>query len=169
MLMATLYSILQWTPFLLIGLLILLALGFLPVFILNKIRKRPQWKTLIVWASLSGILIVVGIAGLVALNQWERLDRLACEKEGGEWSYLFLQGPIWYEYPFSCDFPTTDGGRECTDSSQCTSFCAPPQEESARSAEVIVGTCYGRTDFPNAGCFQFVENGKIRLSGGCAF
>ena len=166
--MTTLYLILQRTPSLLIASLILFALGFLLVLILNKRKKRPQRKTLIVWASISGILIVVGIASFIALNQWERLDRLACEKAGGMWSRVFLHGPIQYSYPFSCDFPTTDAGKECTDSSECTTFCLAPGREEARSADIVVGTCYGRTMFPNQGCFEFVEKGKIRLSGGCA-
>lgn len=166
--MATLYLVVQWIPFLVIAVLVLLAIVFLPVFILNKRRKRPQRKTLIIWASISGILIVVGVASLVAVNQWERLDRLACEEAGGTWSYVFLHGLIRYSYPFSCDFPTTDAGKECTDSDQCTTFCAPPKTEDTRSAEMVVGTCYGRTNFPNQGCFELIEDGKIRLSGGCA-
>jgi len=165
--METLYLSLKLIPLVAIALFVLLTLGFVPILIINKVRKRPQRKTFVVWASISGILIVVGLASFVALNQWERIDRIACEKAGGTWGYVFSPGPLLYR-SFSCDFPTTDAGKECTDSSQCAIFCAPPNEGSARSAEVVVGTCYGRTNFPNRGCFQFVENGKIRLSEGCA-
>ena len=162
--MATLYFLVQQIPLSAIAVLVLVAISFLPVFILNKRRKKPQKKTLIIWASISGILIVVGIASLVLLNQWERLDRLVCEKAGGTLGYVSSPPVVPYSYPFSCDFPTTDAGKECTDSSQCETFCSPIDNSSP-----VVGQCYGRTVWPNEGCVKLLKAGKIVVSGACSF
>ena len=73
-------------------------------------------------------------------------DEEECLALGGEWQ-PGRDG-------FICNFPTADSGVECTDSSQCESYCEAP-EDTPIGAEVT-GECYGYT---RATCMQVVGNG----------
>ncbi len=58
----------------------------------------------------------------------------------------------------SCNLPTADVGKECTDSSQCESYCwvADPQPEIGAEA---IGKCY---KFQKAICMREVKEGVVQ-------
>ncbi len=107
--------------------------------------------------------VVVIIAGFIIYNYTQQFeqpavqntviiptDKESCEARGGEWK-------IWRDIPDAtpeCNLPTTDGGKRCTDSSQCESYCQAPKGTDI-GAEVV-GECY---KFKIAICMQEVRNG----------
>ena len=80
------------------------------------------------------------------------VGRNECESTGGKWG-------IWSNYPFvsgTCNPPTSDARAECTDSSQCESFCQA--KEGAVIGSDDTGMCYG---FELAICMQEIKNGVV--------
>jgi hypothetical protein len=83
-----------------------------------------------------------------------------CESQGGRFGYIGL-------YPVEeCNLPTSDGGRECTDDSQCESTCladlTEDQYDKLRNNEVLTGvkgTCSGYRRV--VGCRPVIENGIV--------
>lgn len=73
-------------------------------------------------------------------------DEEACLKKGGTWGRLGLS------LKEECNLPTSDGGKKCTDSSECDGSCIGEREG------VTSGKCSDRTIVK--GCYPFVENGK---------
>ncbi len=77
-----------------------------------------------------------------------------CEDIDGLWG-------IWGNQPSltaSCNPATSDVGKECTDSSQCQSFCQANEGAEINSEEA--GTCYG---YELAICMQEVRNGVVEF------
>jgi len=77
-----------------------------------------------------------------------------CEIAGGLWG-------IWGNQPSltaSCNPATSDVGKECTDSSQCQSFCQANEGAEINSEET--GMCYG---YELAICMQEVRNGVVEF------
>ncbi len=75
-----------------------------------------------------------------------------CENEGGLWG-------IWSNAIDSspmCNPSTSDLGKECTDSSQCQSFCQAKEGSEINTEDT--GSCYG---FELAICMQEVRNGVV--------
>jgi len=73
-----------------------------------------------------------------------------CEGAGGMWG-------IWGNAEFTpetCNAATSDAGAQCSDSSQCQSFCQA--EEGTEIDSETVGACYG---YELAICMQEVRNG----------
>ena len=97
-----------------------------------------------IWIGL--IIIAVIILGIFAIYQ---IPKLSCESKGGKWGMLHMGSTI----P-SCNSPTPDSGKECTDSSQCESYCQAP--EGAEIESEVIGNCYG---FEVASCMQEVRDG----------
>ena len=75
-----------------------------------------------------------------------------CEIEGGLWGIWGNQHPA---IP-SCNPSTSDMGMECTDSSQCQSFCQAKEGSEIDTEDV--GMCYG---YELAICMQEVRNGVV--------
>ena len=73
-----------------------------------------------------------------------------CEEVGGNWVFIEL------ESQYICEIATKDGGKECTDNSQCMSFCEATI--SASPGEKVSGKCYPFYDW--RGCTQGVKNGR---------
>jgi hypothetical protein len=76
-----------------------------------------------------------------------------CEMSGGLWG-------IWGNAVDSgeqCNPSTTDQGIQCTDSSQCQSFCQA--KEGSKISNKETGTCYG---YELAICMQEVANGVVQ-------
>jgi len=73
-----------------------------------------------------------------------------CEIAGGLWGIWGNQAPAIAE----CNPSTSDGGKECSDSSQCQSFCQAKEGSEINSESV--GMCYG---YELAICMQEVRNG----------
>lgn len=55
-----------------------------------------------------------------------------------------------------CNYPTNDAGKNCTDSTQCESYCEAPKE--AENGEKVVGKCYG---FEFAKCIKEARNDTV--------
>jgi hypothetical protein len=73
---------------------------------------------------------------------------------GGNWTHIGLPGT-----PKRCDLKATDGGKLCTDSSQCQGECMAPA--GASEASETKGTC---SDYIlNFGCARRVENGVVGM------
>ncbi len=76
-----------------------------------------------------------------------------CEMTGGLWG-------IWgnaQSAKESCNPSTSDGGMECSDSSQCQSFCQAKEGSEINSESI--GMCYG---YELAICLQEVQNGVVQ-------
>jgi len=76
-----------------------------------------------------------------------------CEMTGGLWG-------IWgnaQSAKESCNLSTSDGGMECSDSSQCQSFCQAKEGSEINSESI--GMCYG---YELAICMQEVRNGMVQ-------
>ncbi len=88
----------------------------------------------------------------------EKHDRRAgwlysyCDGVGGMLFQPFLdeRGPL-------CNLPSLDAGKECTDESQCESYCQAKEGAEAGSQES--GLCYG---YQEASCMQSVLNGVVQ-------
>jgi len=75
-----------------------------------------------------------------------------CEITGGLWGIWGNQLPA----TASCNPSTSDGGKECYDSSQCQSFCQA--KEGAQIGTEDTGMCY---EYEFAICMQEVRNGVV--------
>jgi len=75
-----------------------------------------------------------------------------CEITGGLWGIWGNQLPA----TASCNPSTSDGGKECSDSSQCQSFCQA--KEGAQIGIEDTGMCY---EYELAICMQEVRNGAV--------
>jgi len=75
-----------------------------------------------------------------------------CEITGGLWGIWSNRSPA----TASCNPSTSDGGKECSDSSQCQSFCQA--KEGAQIGIEATGMCY---EYEFAICMQEVRNGAV--------
>jgi len=76
-----------------------------------------------------------------------------CENEGGLWG-------IWgnaVDTSATCNPSTSDQGKECSDSTQCQSFCQAKEGSEINSESI--GMCYG---YELAICMQEVQNGIVQ-------
>ena len=93
--------------------------------------------------------VVVIIAGFVIYSYTQQAVKESCEARGGEWK-------IWRDIPsasLECNLPTSDGGKKCTDSNQCESYCQAPK--GTEIGADVVGECY---KFKLTICMQEVKN-----------
>lgn len=99
------------------------------------------------WIWIAGIAIVVIIAALFVLS-----PKISCESKGGIW------GTIGLDQKASCNLPTTDGGKACTDGSQCQAgVCiAPTPQEGIIAAKPPTCPSYKRV----VGCFNIYTNNE---------
>ncbi len=79
-------------------------------------------------------------------------DKEQCEDIDGLWGIWSNRSPA----TASCNPSTSDGGMECTDSSQCQSFCQA--KEGAQIGIEDTGMCY---EYEFAICMQEVRNGVV--------
>jgi hypothetical protein len=111
-------------------------------------------KTLLLTIFLSTIIILTGCSSSNdSKNESKKEVKTEedCKKEDGIWR-------IWDDIPNAkprCNLPTSDEGKECTDSSQCQSHCEAP--ENTDSDINVMGHCYG---YKFAICSNDVINGK---------
>jgi hypothetical protein len=87
-------------------------------------------------------------------------DKESCESAGGHW------GPVGLSPAEVCIMPTTDAGKECSDSSECQSACVA--DLSAEEYNTLVkdritihttGRCTSST--ASVGCMAYVEDGVV--------
>jgi len=75
-----------------------------------------------------------------------------CLAKGGHWASIGLPGT-----PARCDLKATDGGKACTDSSQCQGECmAPDGASEGRRADGICSEY-----ILNFGCTRRIEGGRV--------
>ena len=81
-------------------------------------------------------------------------NKRACESQDGQWGIVGLSA-----FPV-CNLPTADGGKSCTDGSQCESRKCLANEStiSADTNAAVTGQCSAWQMM--AGCLLFVEDGK---------
>jgi len=84
----------------------------------------------------------------------ENFEVVECLDSGGKW----LVSDGLHVMKSFCNLPTSDGGKECTDSSQCESWC-----EAKKGAESLshdnIGTCYEK-QFST--CGNEVKDGVVK-------
>ncbi len=79
-------------------------------------------------------------------------EQKQCEMEGGLWGIWGNAVPV----VLTCNPSTSDVGKECTDSSQCQSFCQAKEGSEINTEET--GMCYA---YELAICMQEVRNGVV--------
>ena len=87
-------------------------------------------------------------------------DKESCESLGGNW------GPIGLFPEEVCVLPTSDGGKICTDSSECEAKCAASLTEEQYNSLMTAYTLIQTTGFCTAwktsvGCNAYVVNGTV--------
>lgn len=75
----------------------------------------------------------------------------ACEEAGGEWKKVGIAPNEM------CVLRTKDGGRQCTDNSECEAGCRAP--ENAKAGERAVGICI--YDNSKVGCSSWLQKGIV--------
>ena len=75
--------------------------------------------------------------------------RLECAAQGGKVERILIGAE-------GCVRPTTDGGKSCTDNSQCQGACIAPF--AAQPGTAVAGTC--ATEIGRMGCLNVVTQGK---------
>ncbi|MBN1168544.1 hypothetical protein JXA63_01500 [Candidatus Woesebacteria bacterium] len=80
-------------------------------------------------------------------------DKNSCEKLGGKWQ--LVDSP---ENRYFCNLSTADGGKSCTDSSQCESYCQASEE--AERGISASGQCYQWQETVT-GCMREINNGIV--------
>lgn len=120
--------------------------------------KRQLIITLvIVVLVIVGVLVYVSVAGND--DKYNVQNREDCLSLRGKWA--ILGNPLPGTGVPECILPTSDAGEECTDSSQCESWCQAP--EGSESGASVVGTCYA---WEKDDCSQEVMGG-IAQTGVC--
>ena len=128
-------------------------------------------KTVSIVAISAGVAIVavfgilIGISAYQNAQQQTQLEKETeafvdlmeeiqeqCEIAGGLWGTWGNQLPA----TALCNSSTSDEGKECSDSSQCQSFCQA--KEGAQIGIEDTGMCYG---YELAICLQEVRNGVV--------
>ena len=111
--------------------------------------KKSDSTVIKVGASVvAGIFVVIVIISYIS----DPLTEEDCLASGGKW------GVVYYGGPEICNLPTSDGGKECTDSSQCESWCEAKEDVKPLSHDNI-GTCYEK-QFST--CRNTVEDGAVK-------
>jgi len=80
------------------------------------------------------------------------INKESCEQSGGKWG-------VWRDTPDAveeCNLPTSDAGKECSDSSVCESYCQV--EEGAKVGSQAKGRCYA-WEKTLTGCMQEIKQG----------
>ena len=88
------------------------------------------------------------------------LDKSDCDSNGGKW----MGSPYGINY---CSYPTSDGGKVCTDSNQCEAFCIIEDWSSLTSAQIegtenVTGICQYYTHVLS--CMTEVVNSKAQAT-----
>jgi len=117
-----------------------------------KINKRY------VIIAVAAALIILVFFLRPANHSAQASDKEACEAQGGRWE----SGALTTQ-PY-CNFPTTDAGKECADSSECEGACvADISREEIEAAGGIIHTHGNCTAWKTTiGCHAFVENGTVQ-------
>jgi hypothetical protein len=88
--------------------------------------------TLLAALLLSGCAINSRWAREDCLKNWEQCTKSQCAVAHGEWQTVGFTQTV-------CVFPTADGGKACTDSSECEHACLAPR--TAKLGEPATGAC----------------------------
>ncbi len=87
-----------------------------------------------------------GIDGFDYIQGFRPYSEVSCEQFGGNWLSYYGRGSSIHT---SCQLPTTDANKECTNSSQCEGVCLPPVDRKASDQAELVGTCSEWDTFDN--------------------
>ena len=106
----------------------------------------------ITWSALIVVLVVATGCSHLPVSRDVRLtpqQRANCEAQGGIVERVLTTME-------ACVRPTSDGGKSCTDNSQCEGACVAPAG-TAKDA-IVTGAC--ATEVGRMGCLNAVLNGK---------
>jgi hypothetical protein len=123
------------------------------------------------------IVFCLGILQTASAAEPDAADSAKCVESGGTWdtdnmrpnghciadtpSKCAVRGGAWQRVclaqGLSCVTPTKDGGKACTDGSQCQLGCED-QGNPPRKDGTLVGAC--RRDDNPCGAFRYLSNGK---------
>jgi len=81
-------------------------------------------------------------------------DKESCEAKGGLW------GPIGLSPEERCNLPTSDAGKECSDSDECEGYCVAELLPEEWSKSGVKGQCTAWRIV--VGCITLVEDGKAK-------
>ena len=115
-------------------------------------------KSILIIVVLVLILIAFFVGYSININDGRTnsySSKTSCETIGGKWG-VFFNSPFSVE---ECNLPTSDAGEECTDSTQCESYCQAPTGSGVGSS--VSGTCHGFI-YSLDGCSQSVEKGIVQ-------
>ena len=102
------------------------------------------------------LLVIVGAAASVALG-----PRLLCEAKGGQWGRIGLS-PV-----LRCNLPTSDAGKECSDSDECEGVCmvelSTDDGARAKRGEIIYANGKCSAWEITVGCHALVQDGIVVL------
>ena len=86
----------------------------------------------------------------------DNAPRQACTQRGGQFEPVCMRGT------FQCIMPYSDGGKPCTDSSQCEADCILyGMYRKEAPSQPVIGECRS-TNYP-CGCFAIVKDGQLAL------
>src|SRR3989304_6485856 len=142
------------------GVILILILFFVITFILCRKYKKSVKLFLAIWLTILCIITTIILLSRHFLSNSTTLSKKLCETKHGRWltNPPLGKSPIFYNSPFSCDLPTRDAGRVCTDSGECEAFCQPV--DSIKVGSLSSGKCYGWSIWPNHGCTEIVKQGR---------
>lgn len=86
-------------------------------------------------------------------------DQATCEASGGKIQRVCGDGY------FACVAPYPDGGKHCSDSSECFGTCSVPAAQTVFPPGKNKGTCQ-KTTVP-CECYRKVIHGEVQLAGYC--
>ena len=92
----------------------------------------------------------------LSINYWYK-DQKSCEEQKGIW-YPPREGKGFKLAAF-CNLPTTDAGKECSDSVECQGGCVV--EKDIAKGTSAKGKCSGRLDYSENGCANTVSEGIV--------
>jgi len=109
-----------------------------------------------IFSGVSVGAVIVLMLGMIAFQDVPEMiveTENSCEIAGGLWGIWGNRAPA----TASCNPSTSDVGMECSDSSQCQSFCQAKEGSEINSE--TTGMCYG---YELAICMQEVLNGVVQ-------
>lgn len=100
-----------------------------------------------------GVIVLAGIIGVIAVTVPTCSEGRRCEAAGGEWI-----GPVGFDH-YECKLPTIDGGKPCSDSSECHSGCVTALDVPAGTK--TRGRCFEYSTLLLE-CYNEVRKGKAQ-------
>jgi hypothetical protein len=141
----------------------IIIFGIVLLFVLQKTKNisKDTFKLLISVISILCFVIAVLNLGLFV---WKTKSMMSCNELGGRLIGI-PSVPVRTTSPFYCELSTKDGGKQCSDSSECEGYCVPSIQDRTKKQ---VGTCNEWGSKPEP-CLSHLKNGIVVQGAGCNF